>query len=252
MASLKRVVSFLDTLLDIHSVKDGSWNGLQFDGGADVKKILFAVDSGADVFKKAVEEGADLVVVHHGLFWSHSDPSYTGVMKKRIDILYYNNISLYTCHLPLDLHRSVGNNAGIISILGARVTSDFISYGGTPLSYTGRLKKAVTLNSLVKKLNTALHTECNVLPFGPKKIKTVGVLSGSSSHGHLDEAISRGCDLFITGEQIDIYHTAKDAGINIIFAGHHATETVGIKSLCAVVKKKLKVKTVFVDIPTGL
>ncbi len=252
MASLKTIVSYLDRLFATPPVKDGSWNGLQIEGGTTVRKILFAVDAGAATFEKAVDEHADLIVAHHGLFWSYANPSYCGVMKKRIDILSEKNISLYAAHLPLDLHKSLGNNAGIISLVGARIADNFISYEGTPLSYTGRFKKPVTLNAMAKKLNAALRTECSLLPFGPKKIKTVGVLSGSCSHAHLDEAIQRNLDCFVTGEQIDVYHLAKDAGINVIFAGHHATETVGIKALCDFVKKKLKVKTIFVDIPTGL
>jgi dinuclear metal center YbgI/SA1388 family protein len=252
MALLHSIISYLDTYLDIHAVPDGCWNGLQFEGASSVKEILFAVDAGAATFEKAVEEHADMVVVHHGLFWTSANPSYTAVIKKRIDILYKHNISLYACHLPLDIHKTVGNNAGILSLIGAAIESGFAMHEGKPVGYTGLFKKPVTLGVITGKLNASLAAACTVLPFGPAGIRNVGVVSGGCSRAHLDEAVSRGLDLFITGEQIEVYHTAKDAGISVIFAGHHASETVGVKLLAEHVQKKLKVKTMFVDIPTGL
>ncbi|MCI0473455.1 MAG: Nif3-like dinuclear metal center hexameric protein, partial [Ignavibacteria bacterium] len=113
-------------------------------------------------------------------------------------------------------------------------------------------KKPVSITVIENKLNSGLNTQCTVLPFGPKKIRTVGAVSGSCSHSHFSEAITRGLDLFLTGEHKDIFHLAKDAGINIIFAGHHASETLGVKALAEVVKKKLKLETVFADLKTGL
>lgn len=252
MASLKSVVSHLDTYLDIHAIQDGSWNGLQFEGSTLVQKILFAVDAGAATFEKAVEANASMVVVHHGLFWKDTNPSYKDLMKKRCAILYENNISLYAAHLPLDSHIKVGNNAGIITLIGARVHDDFVLVNGKPISYTGIFTTPITLASITKKLNTTLHTVCTILPFGPKRIKRVGVVSGGCSHAHVEESINRKLDLFITGEQIEVYHMAKDAGINVIFAGHHATETIGVKALAEYIQKKLKIPTLFVDIPTGL
>jgi dinuclear metal center YbgI/SA1388 family protein len=252
MESLQKITQFLNSYLKIHTVKESSWNGLQFEGAQQVKKIVFAVDAGAETFERAASENAEMIVVHHGQFWSQQNPSFTGSNKKRLDILYKNNISLYASHLPLDMHRTVGNNAILIKRIGARIKSDFAVYEGQNIGYTAVYKKPVFLSTIEKRLNSALHTECIVLPFGAKKISTVGAVSGSCSHSHIDEAIKLGLDLFITGESKDIYHVAKDASTNIIFAGHHASETVGVKALADLVKKKLKVKTTFVDIPTGL
>ncbi len=252
MESLKKITQFLNSCLKIHNVKDSSFNGLQFEGAQQVKKILFAVDAGVETFEMAVAEHADMIVVHHGHFWSQQDPSFTGSNKKRLDILYKNNISLYASHLPLDMHKTVGNNAGLIKLIGARIKGEFALYEGQNISYTAVFKKPVFLSTIEKLLNSGLNTECILLPFGSKKIRTVGVVSGSCSHSHVNEAVKLGLDLFITGENKDLYHLAKDAPINIIFAGHHASETVGVKALAGHVKKKLKVITVFVDIPTGL
>ena len=252
MESLIKITQFLNSYLKVHNVKDSCWNGLQFEGAQQVKKIVFAVDAGAETFERTVAEHAEMVVVHHGQFWSQQDPTFTGSNKKRLDILYKNNLSLYASHLPLDMHKTVGNNAMLIRLIGARIKGSFALYEGQNISYTAVFKKPVLLSTIEKRLNSALNTECIVLPFGAKKIRTVGVVSGSCSHSHVNEAITLGLDLFITGENKDIYHLAKDAPITIIFAGHHASETVGVKALSELVRKKLKVKTVFVDIPTGL
>lgn len=252
METRKKLVSYLDTYLKTQSVKDTSWNGLQFEGNPSVKKVVFSVDAGMEVFERAAEEKTDMLIVHHGMFWKHSDPSLKGVNKKRLDILYENNISLYATHLPLDMHRKVGNNAELLRLIGARISGEFGLYDGTNVSYMGRFSKLVTLPAVTKKLERALGTECTVLPFGPKKIKNVGLVSGGAGYACAGEAIDRGLDLYITGEELEVYHMAKDAGINVIFAGHHATETTGIKALQKHIDKKFKVKTIFIDVPTGL
>ena len=252
MESLKKIVNYLDRYLNVHTVQDSCWNGLQFEGVQKVKKILFAVDAGAETFEKAVHERAEMIVVHHGHFWSQLNPSFTGLNKKRLDILYQNNLSLYASHLPLDMHKTVGNNARLIKTIGARIKDKFAYYEGQKISFTGVFRKPTAINTIEKQLNNSLNTTCTTLPFGNKKIRTVGVVSGSCSHTHIDEAIKLGLDLFITGESKDVYHLSKDAAINIIFAGHHASETVGVKALSEYVRKKMRVKTLFVDIPTGL
>ncbi len=252
MKSLKTVINYLDNYLEIDSIKDISWNGLQFEGAQSIKKIVFAVDSGIETFQKAALEKANMVVVHHGIFWKHADPSLNGINKKRFDILNKNNISLYACHLPLDRHKKVGNNATIIKLLGARITEEFSWNNGKNISYIGTFNQKVQLTSIVKKLNTTLNTSCKILPFGEAKIKKFGVVTGSCSYSDIEQAVKLNLDLLVTGEIMDIYHTAKDARINILFAGHHATETTGIKALADHIGKRMNVKTVFLDISTGL
>jgi dinuclear metal center YbgI/SA1388 family protein len=130
MVSLKDLVDFLDQTLNINEMSDGSYNGLQFEGMAEVKKVFFAVDSGIDTFKKAVEEKADIVIVHHGIFWEGANPSVRGYMRERLDILYKNQISLYAAHLPLDRHDERGNNAQLIKLLGGKVKKGFLFHEG--------------------------------------------------------------------------------------------------------------------------
>ncbi len=249
---LKSLIEYLDSYLRIGEIRDASWNGLQFEGNDEVRKILFAVDAGIETFEKAIDEKCDMVVVHHGLFWAMNDPCITGATKKRIDILYRNDISLYACHLPLDRHQVVGNNVQLLNLIGARVAGEFLSRDGKNLSYHGEFKPEVSIDLVEKKLSEGLKTSCTVLPFGRSVIRTVGVISGGGGRGDFEHAVAKGLDLFITGEATDFYHAVKDTEMNVIFAGHHATEILGVMALRGVVEKELGIESIFIDIPTGL
>lgn len=253
MEKLNTITNYLNELFDIHNVNDISWNGLQFEGSKKVEKIIYAVDAGTGTFEKAADENADLIIVHHGLFWKYSNPSICGVNKVRTDILFAKNISLYACHLPLDIHPLVGNNITLLKLLGASVNNSFNNKNKEKsILISGSFDKSCTLSTIVEKLNAGLNTKCNTLSFGKELIKNIGVISGSCSHSDISEAIRLDLDLFVTGECIDVYHMVKDAGINIIFAGHHATETVGITSLLELMINKFNITGQFLDIPTGL
>lgn len=252
MPTLNKVVGFLDKYLKIDEIEDSSWNGLQFEGRSTVKKIAFAVDASVNSFEESIDQGADMLIVHHGHFWSNHNPSITGWSKERISVLYDNDISLYACHLPLDRHKEVGNNAEILKILGAPIKKEFMSHKGKNIGWIGERKKAITLDDVEAKLVDSLNAECIILPFGKEKVKSIAVCSGGGSYSGFYEALAQNADLYITGDTAEVYYTAKDSGMNVIFAGHHATETVGLKALSRVLEKKLKVQTTFIDLPTGL
>ncbi len=252
MAKRDAVTSFLDTYLDITSIPDDSWNGLQVEGKSEVRKIMFTTDAGLATFEKALEVQADMLVVHHGMFWRPGDPRIQGYMKRRISLLLENGISLYAAHLPLDKHPEVGNNAQLIKILGFEQDQPFALYNGQNISFTGKIDKPKTLEELVDTLVTSTGATCKTLPFGKKEIRTIAVCSGGGSFPQFIEAVNAGVDAYITGDATEIYHMAKDMGLNVIFAGHHATEIVGVKALAEVVKKELSVDVEFVDVPTGL
>jgi dinuclear metal center YbgI/SA1388 family protein len=252
MPTLKKVIGFLDTYLKIEEIEDSSWNGLQFEGVSKVEKIAFAVDASAESFEKAAQENADLLIVHHGHFWNSHNPSIVGWSKDRVDLLYNNSLSLYASHLPLDRHREVGNNAELLKLLGAPIKKEFLFHKGKNIGWIGERKSAISISEIEQKLNGSLKTSCIVLPFGKKNIKTIAVCSGGGSYGGFYEALASKADLYITGDTAEVYYTAKDSGINVIFAGHHATETVGLKALAKVIAKKFKIETVFIDLPTGL
>lgn len=252
MAKLEKVVGFLDGFLKTAEFDDLSWNGLQFEGRADIGCVAFAVDAGIDTFNAAAKEGADMVVVHHGHFWRNSNPSYASWSKKRIEILREKGMSLYASHLPLDAHPVAGNNAQLLKLIGAKVTGEFGTYGGRPIGWKGRLPRPVAVEEIAGTLEREIGASCRVLPFGAKEVSTVGVVSGGGGYEIFFEALDSGVDLYVTGDATEVYHTAKDAGLNVIFAGHHATETLGVRALEKIVAKRFKVKTVFIDLPTGL
>lgn len=252
MAELTQIVSFLDSYLKIDEIDDSSWNGLQFEGGKEVEKIILAVDAGEETFELAVRESAQLIIVHHGHFWKSSDPSIKGWAVKRLEILFNNGISLYACHLPFDRHPEIGNNALLIKLLGAEIDGEFLHIGDKNIGWQGKFKSPKDLNEIVKALGDELNAECVVLPFGKPEVSTVAVCSGGGGYDGFYEALASGADLYLTGDSIEVFHTAKDAGLNVIFAGHHATEIIGIKALAEPLEKNFRVEAVFFDLPTGL
>jgi len=243
---LKDLVSYLDEYLGINDISDYSWNGLQVQGKSEVKKIVCAVDSGCLTF----EEDADLIIVHHGLFWKSIDPSIKGLNLERIRMLMDKDSSLYACHLPLDRHREIGNNALLLKLIGAKITDEFHFSDGKNISWIGETDS--TLSEIVSSINKGLNTESKVLSFGKERIKKVAVCSGGPGIGIFAEALDAGVDLYIAGEPCDFYHLAKDAKVNVIFAGHHASEILGVKELAKILKEKFSLDVVFKDIPTGL
>ena len=242
--------SFLD--IDLMEGRDYSLNGLQvgqFNG--KVEKVAFAVDACLATFSKAAAEKADLLFVHHGLFWG-KPLSITGDHYSRVETLIKNDIALYAAHLPLDMHPQWGNNAGMANILGLEQQEGFGDYKGTSIGMQGILSEPLKLDDLVMKLFGGWEQSVRVLPFGPEKIRTVGMISGGGAK-EVEEAISLGLDLYITGDAAHtIYHQSLEAGINVLFGGHYLTETTGVKSVMEKVRNELGLKTVFIDVPTGL
>jgi len=254
MVKLKDIVSFLDGYLKKKEIKDASRNGLQVKGKLEINKIAFTENASLDTFKAALKIKADLIVVHHGILWKtkYKENVFAKITKERIKFLKKNNLSLYASHLPLDKHRIVGNGAQLIKLLSAKIKTPFARFGGKYVGWTGEFKSPVLLSNVVKTLNKKLKTRCKILGFGPTKIKTVAACSGGAGSAIFYEALDKKVDLYVSGEPADVYTSAKEAKINVIFAGHYATETVGVRALMKVVNKKFKIKTVFIDDPTGL
>ncbi len=247
---LEEVVRFLDEFLGIEEWEDKSNNGLQVEGKSDVEKVAFAVDACMEVFEKAREIGADMVVVHHGLIWGGID-YVRGITRRRLKFLLDNEISLYAAHLPLDAHPRVGNNVQLLRLLDVEAEGQFGIYRGKPIGFYGRFERPTKLEEIVGDLRR-LNEHLVVLNFGKEDVKSVGAVSGRGSFA-LTEAVELGLDLFVTGEvDHSAYHLAKESGINVIFAGHYATETLGIKSLMNVVGEELELDVEFIDVPTGL
>ncbi|RLI79860.1 Nif3-like dinuclear metal center hexameric protein [Archaeoglobales archaeon] len=246
---LEEIVSFLDEYLELEKFKDSSNNGLQVEGVKEVKKVAFAVDACLEVFKRATMINANLVVVHHGLIWGGI--SYVkGIVFRRLKFLIENGISLYAAHLPLDVHKEVGNNAMLLKILGLNANNPFGEYKGVKIGWMDSFDEPKPLDEIVRLIEDNLNVRAVVLDFGGD-IKRVAAVSGKGAFA-INEAVESDVDLLITGEaEHEAYHTAKEGKLNVIFAGHYATETLGVKALMDVVEG-LGVEVEFIDIPTGL
>ncbi len=236
----------LDTLLtpELFS-NDNSMNGLQVDGGAEeVKKVAFGVDASVALFEQAHKVGANMVVVHHGLFWG-KPLAVVGSHRDRLSALLDNNISLYASHLPLDAHREVGNNGVMADMLGLQDLE--------PLSvgWIGNLAKPKSIEDIGAILGIDLKDNI-VLPFGSREIQRVGIVSGGGGFA-LPEAVEKGADAFITGEVLhQLYHYAAEDRITVLGGGHYHTETFGVRSLAKYCKDVWGIETCFLDLPTNL
>lgn len=251
MALLSNICQFLDKELKIKEVSDASQNGLQVQGKQEVKKVVFAVDASLNTFEEAHKRKADMVVVHHGLFWDKPQPL-TGILYQRLHVLFKNQISLYAAHLPIDIHHKVGNNAQLMNFFITKKRETFGDYHGTEIGFLGMLQRETTLTDVVATLEKSLNTKCQVLNFGKEKIKTIAIVSGGAAE-LTAEAVSKNVDIFITGEpKLSSYYIAKEGKINVVFAGHYATETLGVQALSRVVQEQFSIECEFVDLPTGL
>lgn len=248
---LYELINYMDDYLKVNEISDVSINGLQIEGKKDVKKICLGVDSSLEIFKEASKRKADIILVHHGLIWGGLK-NIRGLVKERISYLLEKDISLYAAHLPLDMHPEIGNNIGLVRILDLSYPEPFGAYHGVKIGFKGKYEKKKSIKEISRKLEKSLSAKVECFNFGPDKVESVGIVSGGGGSA-FEDCIKEELDLFITGEPSHaIYHIAKEAGINLIFAGHYATEKLGIMSLGKNIEEKFKIKTEFIDIPTGL
>lgn len=232
--------------------RDASLNGLQV-GRTEkqLNKIAFAVDASLESFRRAIELNADLLFVHHGLYWGRVIPV-VGDFYKRMELLIKEDLALYAAHLPLDMHGELGNNAGMARALGLEQLEPFGTYKGVDIGWKGVFERPLNRDDIVSRLFGSWEETVKLLPFGKEMIRSVAVISGSASY-ELEQAIAADVDLYLTGEAGHVlYHTALEAGINVICGGHYATEVYGVKLLAEKISKDLSIETVFIDIPTGL
>jgi len=246
--------TFFKSFLEIETFapNDKSQNGIQVDNdGSAVRKIAFGVDASLETFEQAASKNAQMLFVHHGLFWG--EPSrITGNLRKRIKFLLDHNICLYAVHLPLDQHPEFGNNAVLAKLLGLENIEPFGSYGGRKIGYKGIFPKPVTIDEAVKKINFMGRPVTGIFPFGKKDISSAAIMSGGSAVSARD-AINDGVDLFVTGESShSVYHDCLESRLNMIAGGHYSTEVWGLQAVMRHCSTELGIDTEFVDVPTGL
>lgn len=249
---LKALAVYLDEYLSVEAIEDKSQNGLQIEGPGEVKKVAFAVDGCQVSFDRAVEEGAELLVVHHGLFWEDS-PLLVGPHFRRVRTLVEGGCGLYAVHLPLDMHPAVGHNAEMVRLLGLEDREPFGDYHGVEIGFAGRLDVPLDMPGLIGRMVDALgRPPIRVLDYGPEEIERVGCVSGGAA-SLVDQVEDAGLDAYITGETSHtFFHQVVERELNVLFAGHYATETLGLLALARHIEETFDLETVFLDIPTGM
>jgi dinuclear metal center YbgI/SA1388 family protein len=255
MPEITQLVDHLDRLLDAGAFRDYCPNGLQVPGAAAVQTVVTGVSANVALIDRAVAEGADLILVHHGLFWRGEPLEITPLKHRRLAPLFAHDIALAAYHLPLDAHPEHGNNALIAAGLGATTEGRFADQGGGPaigvhVRFPG---DGLTIDELSARVQALMSGRAPLtIAGGPERIRTLGIVSGAATddvHG----AIDLGLDAFLTGEPAErAFSIANDAGIHFLAAGHHATETFGVRRLGELLEREFGVRHVWVDVPNPI
>jgi dinuclear metal center YbgI/SA1388 family protein len=252
MAQLTDVISYLDELLEIGNFQDHGPNGLQVPGSGEVSVVVTGVSSHLELFERAAELGAQLVVAHHGLFWDFHPRTVSPTMKARLRLLFENDIALAGYHLPLDAHPEVGNNALICQALGLERAEPFGEHRGQPVGFVGRSEEGVAFDELRSRCARAFGQEPFTWDAGPATVRSVGIVSGAAASS-FGEAIAKGLDAFLTGEPAEhVMADARESGTHFIAAGHYATETFGVRRIGELLSERFGLEHHFVEVPNPI
>jgi len=246
-----QLVATLNEYLNVAGISDVSNNGLQVQGSSDIHTVAFAVDVCVEAIEQAERLGAQMLIVHHGLFWGQPR-MVVGPHYERVRRLLDAGISLYASHLPLDVHPEVGNNVQLARVLGFEIEGMYGDYHGMPLGVSARMPAPRSRDQFIAHIEETLDTSAVVWPFGNDIIQRVAIVSGSAAK-LIDDIATEGFDIYLTGETSHAsYHEAEEHRLNVVFGGHYATETWGLKALAQYLQHTHELQTFFIDIPTGL
>jgi len=248
---LAALVSYLDRYLRTSEVPDApnALNGLQLANGGTISRVTAAVDLCDATVQMAAQQGADLLLVHHGLFWGGLQ-RLTGRAYRRVAGLIRHNIALYSAHLPLDVHPEVGNNAVLAHRLGVARRGEFGEEYGMRIGVWGEVD--IPRAALAQRLGEVVGGHPRLMAFGPERVRRVGIVTGAAG-SMIGQAAAQGLDTYITGE--GAHHTffdAEELGLNVFYAGHYATETFGVKALAERLCTEFDLPWTFLDHPTDL
>jgi dinuclear metal center YbgI/SA1388 family protein len=250
MALLNEMLAELDRLLDPDSFEDHGPNGLQVQGCAEVTHVATGVSATLELFERAIDVGAQMILTHHGLFWDGDDARVVGVLRDRLAMLLGANVSLVAYHLPLDAHPRLGNNALIAGGLGLEDPQPFGHHRGRAIGVRAAVPgEGITPGALVARVTELMVRTPLVFMNGPPVIRNVGIVSGGGARS-VHEAIAAGLDAFITGEPAEwVGAIARECQIHFLAAGHHATETFGPRALGQHLASRFGVR--HTDVPTA-
>ena len=248
MIGLTELVDYCDQLLDAASFQDYCPNGLQVEGRGEVNKIVSGVTASQALIDAALQQRADLLLVHHGFFWKGEDPCLTGMKRRRIRALLADEISLLAYHLPLDAHPGLGNNAQLAQRLGLVEQGRFGDGRGPDLACYGSLPEALSSAGLSERIHQALGRRPQCISGTARPLQRIGWCTGAAQN-YLEAAARRGLDAFISGEISEpSVHIAREYGIDYFAAGHHATERYGVQALGERLSKEFAIEHIFIDI----
>jgi dinuclear metal center YbgI/SA1388 family protein len=238
------ILAFADDLLDVASYSDYGPVGVQVEGAPEVAKLVCGVSASRELFERAAAAGAQLVLVHHGLFWERDTRVVGALMRERLRALFDADLTLVAYHLALDAHPEIGNNANLARELGVATERRFADVG-----WGGPLREALPIAALSKRIADLLGREPLVFAYGPDPVQRMAVCSGGAARS-LADAVEEGYDCLLTGEAAEpTLHTAKEAGVHFVAGGHYATETSGVQALAARIADAFGIAWEFVDLP---
>lgn len=238
------LLAHLNQLLEVDQYQDYAPNGLQVEGAERVNKIIMGVTASQTLIDAALSCNADTIIVHHGYFWKNEPPVITGMKYQRIKKLIQNNMNLIAYHLPLDGHHQYGNNAQLAKLWQLE---DITPVPG--LVRLGRLIKPISIDQFKHKVTETLGRDPLHLPGGPQQVETIAWCSGGAQ-GYIQKAVDWQADVYISGEVSEqTTHIAREQGIHYLAAGHHATETWGVKALGEYIQDQLGIDCQFIDCP---
>jgi dinuclear metal center YbgI/SA1388 family protein len=247
---LTSIIAALDERLTPEDFQDLGPNGLQVPGGDEVTTVMTGVSAQRELIERAVAEGAELVLVHHGLFWDFLPTGLSPLLAERLRPLFKHDVALAAYHLPLDAHAEVGNNAILAERLGCERHEPFGTYRGQTIGRAGAFPgDGIPAAELFARVGEVTRRTPTVFDAGPERIRRIGIVSGAGADT-LPEAIRLGFDAFLTGEPREhVMADVREAGIHFIAAGHYATETFGIRALGDWLTERFGIEHVWVDIP---
>jgi dinuclear metal center YbgI/SA1388 family protein len=249
---VKELIDYCSTTLESARFLDPSLNGLQVAGGDAIQRVASAVSVNERVIREAIDWRADLLLVHHGLFWGERSRPIAGPLRIRLQLLLEADVNLVAYHLPLDAHPTLGNNALLAAALDLSLEQPFADVNGRSIGYIASAPNRVRLDELALDVEQLTGHKPIVLAGGPSSVHRVGIVSGSG-YSALDEAAALGCEALVTGDVREpTMALARELGISVIAGGHEATERLGVQALTTALVERFDIETRFFSDPNPI